>query len=258
MFGRLRRKAGRHAADDRLESPSGDDGADDLGEGSTAEVDAEVDVDLDSEAGEDTDGTAAEPGGGPWDAGSAPEDDVPRLDLGGLRVPTPPDVEVRLEADAGGQVAAVVLVAGNCALQLGAFAAPRSEGIWDEVRDEILDGIVEEGGRGERVPGDLGDELRAAVRTPDGEQHLRFVGVDGPRWFLRAVFSGPAATDPAAAPVLVAALHDVVVVRGTEAMPVRDPLPLRLPREVLEQQQTAARPVAPTPPRRGPETTEVG
>jgi len=248
VFGRLRRRAAEDGATDRHDDLAGA---------------GDPDLPEDDEPGAPEDGPAAGRGGdpaaagGPWDATEAPEDDVPRLDLGGLRVPTPPDVEVRLEADAEGQVAAVVLVHGTSAVQLGAFAAPRSEGIWDEVRGEILAGIVQEGGRGEHVPGPHGTELRAAVRTPDGEQHLRFVGVDGPRWLLRAVYSGPAARDGDAAPVLTGAVEDVVVVRGAEAMPVRDPLPLRLPREVVEQQQGAARPAAPVPPRRGRETTET-
>jgi hypothetical protein len=62
-----------------------------------------------------------------------------------------------------------------------------------------------------------------------------FVGVDGPRWFLRALFTGVAATDPALAGVLEDAVRNIVVVRGSSPMPVRDPLPLVLPKEVAEQ-----------------------
>ena len=58
---------------------------------------------------------------------------------------------------------------------------------------------------------------------------MRFVGVDGPRWFLRAMFAGPVATDDEAAAVLEDALRGVVVVRGTEPLPVREPVPLQLP-----------------------------
>ena len=46
----------------------------------------------------------------------------------------------------------------------------------------------------------------------------------------------PAAVDAAAAAPLEAALKDVVVVRGPDPMAVRDPLPLRLPKEVAGQQ----------------------
>src|SRR5207244_2055032 len=82
--------------------------------------------------------------------------------------------------------------------------------------------------------GDYGVELRARVRTPEGLTDLRFVGVDGPRWMVRAVYQGAAAVDTSAAGPLSACLRGVVVERGSEAMPVREPLPLRLPRGVAE------------------------
>jgi hypothetical protein len=193
---------------------------------------------------------------GPWDATDAPDDDVARLDLGALQVPTLPDVEVRVEADQSGDIAAVLLVHGDSGVQLGAFAAPRSEGIWPEVRTEIGQGIVADGGSILEEPGEFGTELLAKVKTPDGPQPVRFVGVDGPRWFLRAVFTGAAAADPSAGNVLTESLRQVVVVRGGDPMPVRDPLPLRLPREVIEQQaEPEQKPVL--PPKRGPEITEV-
>jgi hypothetical protein len=70
------------------------------------------------------------------------------------------------------------------------------------------------------------------VRTADGRtghQASRFVGVDGPRWFLRGVFNGPASHDHAAAEPLEDVLRSCVVVRGTDAMAPRDLLPLTLP-----------------------------
>jgi hypothetical protein len=228
----------RRKKDQAAEAPAADDAA--LVAGTTAgETDAPV---------------AAN---GPWDAGNAPEDDVARLDLGALRVPTMPDVEVRVEADQAGEVSAVLLVHGQSGVQLGAFAAPRTQGIWDEVRDEIGQGITAEGGQISTKDGEFGTELWARVPTPEGPQPVRFVGVNGPRWFLRAVFTGAAATEPDAEKVLTESLRHVVVVRGNDPMPVRDPLPLRLPKEVVEQ---AAQPEKPgiEPPRRGPEITEIG
>jgi len=208
----FRRRRGRHAAADR---------DDDLEATGTEAVEADA-----------SDGA----GTGPWDAESVPQDDVQRVDLGALRVPTLADVELRVEADQNGQVASVVLTDGTSALELAAFAAPRTEGIWDEVREELHAGIRGEGGVVEHETGEFGPELRATVNVPDGsKQLLRFVGVDGPRWFLRATFTGAAAADPAAGPMLAESVRQTVVVRGNDPMPVRDPLPLRLPREVVEQ-----------------------
>ncbi|MCW3842702.1 DUF3710 domain-containing protein [Micromonospora yasonensis] len=177
---------------------------------------------------------------GPYDVSEAP--DAPRLDLGSLQIPAVPEVEVRVQADPQGVIQQVVLVHGQNALQLGVFAAPRSEGIWDEVREEIRQSLFNDGAAAQEVDGEYGTELRARVRTPDGLTDLRFVGVDGPRWMVRGVYQGEAATDPAAAGPLAACLDGLVVDRGQEAKPVREPLPLRLPREVAEQQAAGEQP----------------
>ena len=73
------------------------------------------------------------------------------------------------------------------------------------------------------------------MTTPDGPTNLRFVGIDGPRWMVRGVFQGPVALDPVIAGPLAECLDGLVVDRGQEAKPVREPLPLRLPREIADQ-----------------------
>ena len=80
----------------------------------------------------------------------------------------------------------------------------------------------------------LGWELRAQVpvQLPDGTngvQVVRFVGVDGPRWFLRGVISGQGAVQPQAAGVLEHIFRDTVIVRGEGPMAPRDPIVLKLP-----------------------------
>lgn len=174
-------------------------------------------------------------GDGPYDVEDAPDDGRDRFDLGSLRIPVGADVEVRMQANEQGQVADVVLIAGQNALQIAVFAAPRSEGIWDEIREELREGITGDGGTVTEQDGEYGVELRARVGTPDGPTDLRFVGIDGPRWFVRALFQGRVATDPSAAPALMESLHGLIVDRGKEAMPVRDPLPLTLPPEAVRQ-----------------------
>ncbi|RZU74170.1 uncharacterized protein DUF3710 [Micromonospora kangleipakensis] len=207
IFSRKRAGGARHARDER-----------------TAEV-------LDSYDAEES--SPETPSRGPYDASEAP--DMPRLDLGSLQIPAVPEVEVRVQADPQGVIQQVVLVHGESALQLGVFAAPRSEGIWDEVREEIRQSLSNDGAAADEVEGEYGTELRARVRTPDGPTDLRFVGIDGPRWMVRGVYQGAAATDPTAAGPLAACLDGLVVDRGHEAKPVREPLPLRLPREMAEQ-----------------------
>jgi hypothetical protein len=211
---------------------------------------------------------------GPWDESEVDKALEGRVDLGGLLVPAVPGMEVRLEVSEQQQVMAITVVLGQSAIQLQAFAAPRSEGIWSEVRDEISVEVTKQGGVIDKGVGAFGPELRARVpvRLPDGSQGVqvvRFLGADGPRWFLRAVISGQAAVQPQAAAVVEQVFRDVVVVRGTQAMAPRDPIPLRLPPQARPTDPAAAAgtPAPPASPysgggdinpfERGPEITEI-
>ena len=173
---------------------------------------------------------------GPWDVSEVADPaSGGRVDLGGMWLPGRPELEVRIEADqATSQVVAVTLVLGDGALQVQPFAAPRTEPIWGEVRDEIRAGITAQGGTADEVVGPLGPELRTRVpvRAADGSsgvQPARFVGVDGPRWFLRGVITGRPAVEEGADAALIELLRDIVVVRGEGAMAPREPIPLSLP-----------------------------
>jgi hypothetical protein len=196
---------------------------------------------------------------GPWDVADVPEFDRPLLDLGGLRVPIPDGVELRVEVGPEGHVVSVILADGKSEMQLNAFAAPRRTGIWDEVRTEISHALSDQGGQAEEVDGPLGRELRA--RVPAGERGetrtpARFIGYDGPRWFLRGLVTGPAATDPKQAERLEGVFRGIVVVRGTDAMAPRDPIHLRLPQDAQEA-VAEAETEGFDPFERGPEITEV-
>lgn len=179
-------------------------------------------------------GTVRAAGVGPFDV-SEVDGQGDRLDVGSLWLPLVDGIELQLQVDeASGQVTGVFVVLGESAVQMQAFAAPRHEGIWREICDEIAAGITEQGGTADPGAGPFGHELLARVPStqPDGKvgfQPLRFTGVDGPRWLLRAVFHGRAAIEPEAAGPLEALVADVVVVRGGEPMGPRELLPLRLP-----------------------------
>lgn len=172
---------------------------------------------------------------GPWDASDV-DDDVARLDFGALLVPAVDGMEVRLDVDEQGTVSAVGIGLADSSLQLQAFAAPRSLGLWDEVRAEMLDGIRSSGGKVSEAQGPFGPELRAVLpaQDPDGKvvgtEPVRFLGIDGPRWFLRGVITG-AASDAARANDVHALLRGVVVARGDAAAPPRELLELRVPED---------------------------
>lgn len=204
---------------------------------------------------------------GPWDATEldAPHDG--RIDFGGLLIPAAGNI--RVEMTEQGQLVAIRIELGQSAIQVNAFAAPRTEGIWSEVCDEISVEITKQGGIVDRASGQLGPELRARVpvRLPDGNQGIqvmRFVGADGPRWFLRGVVYGLGAVQPDAAAAVDRVFREIVVVRGTEAMAPRDPIPLAMPKgaEPAEAEPAPAEEASPysgnlNPFERGPEITEV-
>ncbi|MFF0728180.1 DUF3710 domain-containing protein [Streptomyces sp. NPDC004134] len=170
---------------------------------------------------------------GPWDIGEVEDASRGRVDLGGLLVPGVEGMELRVEV-AGDSIVAATVVLRDSAIQLQGFAAPKNEGIWGEVRTEIANGITKQGGIIDERKDTLGWELRAQVpvKLPDGKsgmQVVRFVGCDGPRWFLRGVISGHAAVQPQAAGVLEKIFRETVVIRGDGPMAPRDPIVLQLP-----------------------------
>jgi hypothetical protein len=213
---------------------------------------------------------------GPWDV-AEPHQELPRVDLGSLQVPVLEGTDIQLVF--AEQHGAWVTVRHQLSeLQLQAFAAPKRSGLWDEVRGEIVAEISGAGGQATEREGTFGTELIAQVPAEPGQpasgmRPIRFVGVDGPRWFLRGLFAGAAAADPAAAAPLEAVFREVVVVRGEQPMPPRDLLELRLPPEAAAALEEQARTqqqgqqeaqqegnrftTVPNPFERGPEMTET-
>jgi hypothetical protein len=165
---------------------------------------------------------------GPWDVTEVEGLDS-RLDFGALWLRGVDGLQVQAQvADDSGKVGVITLTYGNGGLQLQAFAAPRSGGLWDEVRGKLKASVSGQGGLIEEQPGDHGIELRGKVPGQGALQAVRFVGVDGPRWFLRGLFLG-AAAEPGGSPELESVFDDIVVVRGDEAMPPGEALTMRLP-----------------------------
>ncbi|HEY1002101.1 MAG TPA: DUF3710 domain-containing protein [Streptosporangiaceae bacterium] len=193
--------------------------------------------------------------GGPWDA----EESFPaleRVDLGSLQVPIGPEHEIQLVmAEQHG--AWVTIRYRESEVQIQAFAAARRGALWDDVRAEIAAEVNTAGGRSQETEGSFGIELMAQVPAepgqvpaepgqgpgePGGIRLVRFVGVDGPRWFVRGLFTGPAADGGDQADLLEEVFRDVVVVRGEHPVPPREILELRLPpeaRQALEEQAAA-------------------
>lgn len=214
-----------------------------------------------AESGAGEPGTSALRQDGPFDETEISSRDG-FVDLGALLITPSEGLQLRLEVEEATQrVVAVTLDLNGSSLQLQAFAAPKTETLWDEIREQIGQWVGAQGGQVEEVEGAFGTELVAKLPAglPDGSQGYRvarFIGVDGPRWFLRGVLGGPAALEKPAAEPLEALFRKVVVVRGDSPMPPRDLLQLRLPKDA----SATPPPAAPTleEPERGPEITQIG
>ena len=198
---------------------------------------------------------------GPFDISEEyPEHD--RLDLGALKVPVVDGMQVRLDTDDDSQrVLAVTLIHDGGGIQLQAFATPRSEGLWNTVRGQLAESVTKQGGESTELHTSLGKEL--AIEVPaktesgrPGKRAMRFAGIDGPRWFVRAVFSGKAVTDDEVRAELSALFRGVVVDRGEEAMAPRELIALTAPQ--VDQDETEEKDEDELNPfERGPEITEV-
>jgi hypothetical protein len=158
----------------------------------------------------------------------------PGIDLGSLRIEPRKGLQMRLEVEKStSRVVAVTLEYQGSTIQIQPFAAPRSSGLWLGIREQIAGQVSKQGGEVAARDGEFGPELLATVPVQAGggysKRTVRFVGIDGPRWFLRGVIGGPAAMEAEAAATIADIFRGVVVVRGNTPMPPRELLPLKAP-----------------------------
>ncbi|WP_143517416.1 DUF3710 domain-containing protein [Pseudonocardia sp. MH-G8] len=179
--------------------------------------------------------TPADPGPltGPHDGDDLdPEatDAMGRVDFGALRVPVPSRGKVTVEPTANGRMQAVHITMPEGRLSVSALAAPKSSKLWPELSREI-DASLRDGGATVRsFSGDWGRELHAT----SGAATSVFVGVDGARWMLYGVATGPSSQAEALDGELRRVLRGTVVMRGKSPYPVRTILPLVVPEHLAE------------------------
>lgn len=197
---------------------------------------APVESDASAEAAE----ASATPVTGPYDADAftlEQLEDGTRIDLGSLLIQPQGEMELRLQVDEdSGAVLAAVLVTEEAALELRAFAASRSASLWDEIRPGIAAETARMGGTATPTEGEFGPELTCLVPVQDADgqpatQASRVIGIDGPRWLLRAALMGRPVVEPETAAVWEETIRQVVVRRGNGPMAPGAALPLELPPE---------------------------
>lgn len=195
---------------------------------------ADVVVEVDSSKSAPEDRATA----GPFDLAEVPTI-RPYVDFGGIKVAPREGLQLRLEVDERAKrVVAVTFDYQGSLLQVQAFSAPKTTGLWHRVRGEIATQLSSQGAQVDEVEGALGAELVAITAIPEeqggGSRTVRFVAVDGPRWMLRGVIMGAAADDATAREKIVELFRDVVVVRGDQPMPPSELLPLQVPAGVAQ------------------------
>ena len=181
---------------------------------------------------------------GPFDLAEVPAI-RPYVDLGGIKIAPREGLQMRLEVDERAKrVVAVSLELGGSLLQVQAFSAPKSSGMWNQIRADLTAQLSQQGAKVSEEDGPLGPELLTASQAPaeqgGGTRVARFIGVDGPRWILRGVVMGAAAVDAEARAGIIELFREIVVVRGDLPMPPGDLLPLRVPAGVNVGEQPGA------------------
>ena len=178
---------------------------------------------------------------GPWDV---EDENVPDydeyLDMGSYYLPFLKGIELRVKANrATQQVLGTTITYGSSSVEIEAFAAPKTLGLWDDVRADLIEANKD----AKEVEGVFGTELALPVTVKGGRKVLtRIVGVDGPRWMLRGIFSGKAATDPEGeeAKALNQFFAAIVVERGDDPLAPRDLIPMHPPVAPAERKAAKA------------------
>lgn len=190
-------------------------------------------VDADGNQGDlDEQASADASASGPYDSDELPSaGQVERLDLGSLLITPEPNRELRIQVDeASGTVQSVVIAGPDGALELRAFAAPRGGDLWTEARPQIAAEVAQAGGTASEREGPWGTELICQVGQRSGKTQVsRVIGINGPRWMLRASLLGQPAVNPDDATAWEDSIRKVAVHRGAHAMPVGEALPVVMP-----------------------------
>lgn len=165
-------------------------------------------------------------------------DDIERIAFGPLVITPFEGLNLQLHGDPeGGVIQALLAAYDNSGLELALFAAPRSGGLADELREAIVAESERAGGHAEEASGPFGPELRRVLpmEGPEGEQlfHVsRIWLVEGPRWLLRGTLMGEAGLvegDLEPADLFAEFYRNVVVQRDEEPRVPGELIPLSLP-----------------------------
>lgn len=183
---------------------------------------------------------------GPWDVsevdGSHPSHERNRIDLGGLRIRPRAGMTMQMQVDnKTGKATSVLLMGDQAGVQLMAIAAAKSSPLWPQTKSAVVADAHRRGGSATEASGPWGPVLQVSLpaTTSTGQKGVQpslVIGIDGPRWMLRATLLGKAAIDQQVHNQMLAIVQDTVVVRGDAPMPPGELIELRPPSRPDEEQ----------------------
>ncbi len=158
---------------------------------------------------------------GPRDV-SEVDTSVGYLDFGCIRVPAIEGMQISAIGNVqDGKASGLRLVVGTSLLEIEVFAAPRSGGVWTEMRTALADLARNMKATVEPRNTRYGVEqfLGILVDLPDGGKgrtYVREIGHEGSRWVTRIKLLGQAAVDPKVGSQFEGLIDRLVIVRGPE------------------------------------------
>lgn len=156
------------------------------------------------------------------------------LNLGSMKLPLPKGSQVQVEmGDTGPRMLHIVTKVGR--ITPVAFAAPTQGGQWDEASQEIHAGMSRDGMTPVYEEGPWGREVTA----DHGENSLRIIGIDGPRWMLRMTLASTKNGGEELAEIARGLAARTFVYRGEDPVLAGNSLPVALPSQLVQQVQEA-------------------
>jgi Protein of unknown function (DUF3710) len=146
------------------------------------------------------------------------------LDLGALKLPMHEGLEITMDMDQEtGRAHSIALVLGSSMAEVQIFARAKDELMWPDTRESLVTGLREQGVASEIAIGRFGSEVQCTMPTTDFAgnnimQSVRFIGIDGDRWFMRLAVSGSATVDETEIAEFDDLISRLEVVRGDGAM----------------------------------------
>lgn len=204
-----------------------------------APADEDVEAEADADDADDIDLTQ-----GPWDyddEGIDPDDDDRYISFGSMFLPLVEGLTIRAKRSQDPQspspLESITVQLGDGAIEIVPFAAPKTLGLWDDMSDELLDA-----NKSAKVQeGRFGDEVMLPVAVKGKTMMTRIVGVDGPRWLLRGIFTGDAADGESDNKKdLEDYFAQIIVRRGDAPLAPRDIIPILPPKTAAQRRADAA------------------